>query len=168
MTKVYVGTLNNAKVNACKEVLKDYDVIPMKSDSKVSNQPKTDEETITGAYNRALGLPKDGLRIGLEAGVQMHLGKLFLVNWGVLIDEDDNVFYAGGTRIELPEYLRYGIFEERKEMADIMGERYQNHDIRFEQGAIGIFTNNQIKRIDIFIHIVKLLYGEYLHKKGEN
>lgn len=167
MTKVYVGTTNNAKVNACREVLKEYEIVPLKTDSKVSNQPKTDEETITGAYNRAMSLPKDGLRIGLEAGVQMHMEKLFLVNWGVLIDEDDNVFYAGGTRIELPEYLRYGIFEEGKEMADIMGERFKNHDIRFEQGAIGILTSNQVKRIDIFIHIVKLLYGEYLYKKGE-
>ncbi len=45
-----------------------------------------------------------------------------------------------------------------------MGETFHDQDIRLKQGAIGIFTNNQIKRVDIFIHIVKLLYGEYLYK----
>lgn len=162
--KVYVASTNEAKVKACKEVLNDYQVISLKVDSLVSSQPKSDEETIQGALNRAKALPKDGLRIGLEAGVNFHNDRLFLVNWGVLIDEEENVYYAGGTRIELPDFVKKGIFDEGKELADIMGETFHDQDIRLKQGAIGIFTNNQIKRVDIFIHIVKLLYGEYLYK----
>ncbi len=163
VTKAYIGTTNKAKVEACKIVLKDYDVIPLKSDSQVSNQPKSDEETMLGAYNRAKNLPKDGIRIGLEAGVTFHNDKLFLINWGVLIDEDDNVYYAGGTRIELPDFVKEGIFNEDKELAEIMSETYHDKDIHLNQGAIGIFTENQVERVDIFIHIVKLLYGQYLH-----
>lgn len=164
--KAYVASTNSAKVNACLEVLKDYEIISVKTDSLVSLQPKSDEETIKGALNRARSLPTDGLRIGLEAGVTFHSDKLFLVNWGVLIDEDDNEYYAGGTMISLPDYVKCGIFDEGKELADIMGERFKDNDIRKKQGAIGIFTNMQVERIDIFIHIVKLLYGEYLYKKN--
>lgn len=163
--KAYVASTNSAKVNACLEVLKDYEIVSIKTDSLVSLQPKSDSETIQGALNRARSLPKDGLRIGLEAGVAFQDDKLFLVNWGVLIDEDDNEYYAGGTRISLPDYVRRGIFNEGKELADIMAEHFNDVDIRKKQGAIGIFTNMQVKRIDIFIHIVKLLYGEYLYKK---
>lgn len=164
--KAYVASTNEAKVNACLEVLKDYEIVSIKTDSLVSLQPKTDEETIQGALNRARSLPSDGLRIGLEAGVSFHNDKLFLVNWGVLIDEDGNEYYAGGTRITLPDYVKDGIFNEGKELADIMAERFKDTDIRGKQGAIGIFTNMQVKRVDIFIHIVKLLYGEYLYKKN--
>jgi non-canonical (house-cleaning) NTP pyrophosphatase len=39
-------------------------------------------------------------------------------------------------------------------------------NIKEKEGAIGYFTNNQIIRSDIFVHIVKLLYGQYLFKKG--
>lgn len=162
--KVYVASTNEAKVNACKEVLNDYEIIPLKVDSLVSSQPKSDEETIKGALNRAKSLPSDGLRIGLEAGVNFHNDRLFLVNWGVLIDENENVYYAGGTRIELPEFVKEGIFDYNKELATIMEETFHEHDIRSKQGAIGVFTSNQVKRVDIFIHIVKLLYGEYLYK----
>lgn len=167
--KVYLGSLNPAKLNAVKEVLEDFEVIGVKVDSNVSNQPKSDEETINGALNRARSLPNDGLRIGLEAGVEFHNNKLFLINWGVLIDLSGNEYIAGGTRIELPDYVRKGIFEENKELADIMGEVFKDDSIRLHQGAIGIFTHGQIERKDIFTHVVKLLYGEYLYKQeGEN
>ena len=165
--KAYLGSTNPVKLSATQLVLNDYDVVGVNVSSGVSNQPKSDEETILGAINRAMSLPKDGLRIGLEAGVTMHLGKLYLINWGALIDEDDNVYTAGGTRIELPEFVKKGIYDEGKELADIMGEVFNDNDIRKKQGAIGVFTSGMVERKDIFTHIVKLLYGQYLYKKEQ-
>jgi inosine/xanthosine triphosphatase len=168
--KVYLGSTNRVKVSATKSVLESYglEVLPIEINSKVSNQPKNDEETITGAINRAKNLPSDGLRIGLEAGLEYHTGKLFLTNWGALIDENDNLFIAGGTRIELPALIEHMIFKDNMELAEAM-EHYTNDlDIRSKQGAIGIFTNDLVKRVDIFTHIVKLLYGQYLYKRGES
>ena len=101
MTKCYLGSLNRVKLAAVKEVFQDCEVIAMNVESGVKAQPLSDEETIRGARNRALALPEDGLRIGLEAGVQMQEGLLFLVNWGVLVDLEGNVYYAGGTRYSL-------------------------------------------------------------------
>lgn len=167
MTKCYLGSQNIVKLEATKEVLKDYEVIGISVDSQVGSQPLSDEETLKGALNRALALPKDGLRIGLEAGVQMHDDILFLVNWGVLIDSLDNIYYAGGTRIPMDEFIKDKLFVEKMELADVMDEYLNTEDIKHKEGAIGFFTNNIVKRKDIFVHIVKLLYGQYLREKNK-
>ena len=165
--KLYLGTTNPAKVNAVKEVLSDFEVVSISVNSGVDKQPKSDEETIQGAINRALSLPSDGLRMGLEAGVTIHQDRLYLINWGALIDQDGKIFTAGGTRIELPKYVKDKIFNEGEELADVMGEVFKDSDIRKKQGAIGIYTCGLVNRKDIFTHIVKLLYGQYLFDKEQ-
>lgn len=165
---VYVGTTNIVKIRACREVIEPYgyQVIGKESNSMVSNQPKSDEETMTGAINRALNLKEGYLRIGLEAGVNYQKGILFLVNWGALIDENENIYVAGGTRIPLPKEIEKLIINDKLELADAMDTYYKTVDIKHANGAIGFFTENQIKREEIFTHIVKLLYGQYLHYKN--
>ena len=37
------------------------------------------------------------------------------------------------------------------------------HNVKHRDGAIGFFTEGMVKRVDIFEHIIKLLYGQYLH-----
>ena len=102
------GSKNIVKLNATKEVLEPFgfEVIGVDVDSLVSAQPKCDEETMNGAYNRALALEEKSFRIGLEAGIEMLNDQMYLTNFGVLIDPEDNVFRAGGTRIVLPKELR--------------------------------------------------------------
>ena len=163
MYKVYVGSTNVVKLEAVKEVFNDYEVIGFNVESGVSSQPFSDEETLLGALNRAKGLPKDGLRIGLEAGVQITNDIMYLVNFGVLIDANDNVFYAGGTRIPLPNKVSERLEGKETELSIVMDELYNTVDIKHKEGAIGLFTNQVVKRKDIFVHIVKLLYGQYLY-----
>lgn len=165
--KAYLGSKNIVKLNATIEVLSEYgyDVVGLDVDSMVGAQPKNDGETMHGAYNRAMALPKDGLRIGLEAGVELLDDILYLTNFGVLIDEEDNVFRAGGTRIVLPVEIKSMIFEKGYELSDAMEAYFNTLDIKHKEGAIGYFTKNLVVRKDIFTHIVKLLYGQYLYKK---
>lgn len=165
--KAYLGSKNIVKLNATTEVLSQfgYEVIGLDVDSMVSAQPKNDEETLTGAYNRANSLPKDGIRIGLEAGVELLHNDLYLTNFGVLIDEENNIYKAGGTRIVLPIEIKKMIFEEGLELSDAMEKYFNTLDIKHKEGAIGYFTKNLVVRKDIFTHIVKLLYGQYLYKK---
>ncbi|MDD3999999.1 MAG: DUF84 family protein [Bacilli bacterium] len=161
MNKCYLGSKNKAKIAAVKEVLNDYEVIALDVDSGVNKQPLSDSETIQGATFRALALPKGGIRIGLEAGVQLHADKLFLVNWGVLLDDKGKFYYAGGTRIPLPEFIKKRILNDDLELAEVMDEYLNEDDIRSRDGAIGYFTASLVNRKDIFVHIVKLLYGQY-------
>lgn len=165
---VYVGSMNIVKIRACREVLEPFgfQVIGKQANSNVSNQPLSDEETLTGAINRAFNLKEGYLRIGLEAGVSYQAGILFLINYGALIDENENIYVAGGTRIPLPKPIEKLIMEDKLELSDAMEKYYQQEDIKHRNGAIGYFTEDMIKREEIFTHIVKLLYGQYLHFKN--
>ncbi len=57
--KIIVGSGNNVKVDAVRETIADYDFLKeakverMEVDSSVHKQPKTLEETVRGAINRA-------------------------------------------------------------------------------------------------------------------
>lgn len=160
--KIYVASTNPTKVNAVRKVFPNDDVGSLKIKTEINDQPLSDLETIKGAYLRAFKLPVDGIRIGLEAGVKIVGKKVVLVNWGILIDENGKVYLAGGTIIPLPSNFKIDLYENGIELADIMDKYIEETDTRSKQGAIGVFTKDMIKREDIFIHIVKLLYGEYL------
>lgn len=166
---VVIGSTNRIKIGACRKVLEPfgYQVIGKEVDSMVSDQPKTDEETIQGAVQRAFNLQEGYLRIGLEAGVTYQSGVLYLVNWGALVDENENVFLAGGTRIPLPKVIEQLIMQDGLELSDAMEEYFHQINIKHNEGAIGYFTSNLVVREEIFIHIVKLLYGQYLYFKKE-
>ncbi|MFA6627016.1 MAG: DUF84 family protein [Bacilli bacterium] len=166
MSKLFVGTQNKIKLEAVQQVASGYEVIGIAVDSGVSCQPFSDEETIEGATNRALQLPAGGLKMGLEAGVQPVGKELFLINWGVLIDEDGHRYIAGGTRIPLPKAVQVELEKKEEELAIIIDRLYNTNDIKHREGAIGLLTNGLVARIDIFDHIVKLLIGQYQVKNG--
>lgn len=169
MRKVYVGSTNKNKVQAVKNVFEPngFEVIGIAVDSEVSSQPKCDEETITGAENRALNLPTDGIRIGLEAGVELLKNELYLTNFGVLITESGKIIRVGGTRIVMPEEIKDAIFKDGLELSDAMDKYFSVKNAKHNNGAIGYFTKDVVKRIDIFDHIAKLLYGSYLYQGEE-
>ncbi|HEY8364710.1 MAG TPA: DUF84 family protein [Haloplasmataceae bacterium] len=164
--KVIVGSTNRVKVNAIKNVFANYEVTGIDISSKVSAQPISDQETIKGAINRALGAKRFGdIGIGLEGGVQQTSYGMLLVNYGALIDNDNKVYLAGGSRILLPNEIAKEIYKGR-ELGDIMDQYTQRQNIKHEEGAVGVFTANFVKRIDIFEHIGRLLYGQMISGKN--
>lgn len=173
MTKIYVATFNMAKLNAVKEAFDEiidykdnYDIMPCKGESGVSKQPKTDEETLQGAINRAQNINyRDGFRIGLEGGVTLQNDRLLLINYGALIDPEGHLYTAGGARIELPLEMVSPIYDEGVELGDIM-ESYKS-ETRSHEGAIGIFTDGYVSRSDLFVHVIKLLWGQYSYQKNK-
>ncbi|ERJ13621.1 DUF84 family protein [Haloplasma contractile] len=163
--KVLVGSTNNVKVNAVKSIFTEYDVDGISVDSGVSDQPFSDDETIQGAINRAM-LAKDhaDIGIGLEAGVVKTKYGTQLINWGALVDSEQNIMLAGGTRIILPDDVAKHL-NGSNELGNVMDEYANRKGVKHNEGAIGIFTNNIVIRQDIFEHIAKLLYGQLLFNK---
>jgi inosine/xanthosine triphosphatase len=165
--KVIVGSTNLVKVNAIKNVFANYQVEAIAVKSKVSQQPISDQETIRGALNRALGARRYGdIGIGLEGGVQHSAYGMLLVNYGALVDEKNKVYIAGGTRIVLPTHIAKEIYKGR-ELGDIMEEYTHKSNLKYQEGAIGVFTGNFVKRVDIFEHIGKLLYGQMITGRND-
>lgn len=166
--KITLGSLNQTKKNAVQAVFKDNKVIVLDLPSGVSKQPMTDIETRAGAINRARhagSVDNDVIGIGLEGGVMIVEGELYLCNWGALITSDKQIFTAAGARIKLPDQFKAAL-ALGKELSEIMDNYTNKQDIRNHEGAIGVFTNNEISRTDLFIHIVNMLKGQMNYQLG--
>lgn len=158
-----IGSKNPTKVKAVEEAFPSCTVTSLDVPSKVSPQPFSDGETRQGAINRAIQaaeLTPNSIGIGLEGGVMYVDNQLFLCNWGALVTGDGHVYTASGARIALPkefnEPLQSGV-----ELGDVMDRYAKRQGIRKKEGAIGVFTNELISRQEMFVHIVKLLRGQW-------
>lgn len=167
--KVVVGSKNKTKVGAVEKVWGDATITSLSVPSGVAAQPFSDEETMQGAINRAKRALQEGeaqIGIGLEGGVMKTAHGLFMCNWGALATSDGKTFVAGGARIKLPDDFLTPL-EEGKELSEVMEEFVQRKDIRSHEGAIGIFTDDYVNRTELFVHVVKLLVGQYKYDEKQ-
>ncbi|MCM3714982.1 DUF84 family protein [Halalkalibacter oceani] len=164
--KVAVGTKNPAKVHAVKDTLirETIHIASVDVPSNVASQPFSDEETMTGALNRAKAAAEQTgavLGFGLEGGVVRTVAGLMLCNWGALYHEDGRHWIAGGARLPLPDEVAKRL-EQGEELGIIMSSITGDEAVRKKEGAIGIYTSGLVSRKEMFSQIVKLLYGQYL------
>ncbi|MDQ0254983.1 inosine/xanthosine triphosphatase [Evansella vedderi] len=164
VSEIYIGSTNPAKVRAVEKVfLPPAVVVPRDVPSSVSPQPRSDEETMLGAINRAKYLIEytdASVAIGLEGGVVENEAGMLLCNWGALIAKKNGIYTAGGARIYLPKDIAEEIRTGR-ELGEVIDEWTGRNNIRKKEGTIGILTYGEIDRIEMFKHIVKLLYGQW-------
>ena len=165
--KIIVGTTNKAKINAVREAITKIgmtaDVEGIEAASLVSAQPKSDEETVDGAINRAqdaLSKKQADLAIGLEGGVKWVNDTLYLCNWGAMVTPAGHVYTATGAGLPLPVEIEAGI-REGHELGPLMDTYTSKKGIRHHEGAIGIFTNGWITRSQMFEHVVIQLLGQW-------
>ncbi len=169
--RIAVGSKNPAKINAVKGAFMDgsFEIISVDAESGVSEQPMSDEETIKGAVNRAIQaaeIAEADIGIGLEGGVQQTPFGLMLCNWGVLAVKGMEPIIAGGARIPLPEEIARQLVNGA-ELGPVMDEYAKKQNVRKNEGAVGIFTNGQINRSEMFTHVMKLLAGQYEYQIGQ-
>ena len=159
---IIIGSNNPTKIKAVKNVFPEAEIRAYPADSGVSSQPFSDAETRQGAVNRATGCARAGegcYGIGLEGGVMFMGEELFLCNWGALAAPDGRIFTGSGARILLPEEIRIGL-ESGKELGELMDDFAEKQEVSKNEGAIGIFTNDRISRVDMFTHVIELLRGQ--------
>lgn len=166
--KIMIGTKNPAKITAVKNAFSETDseFLSLDIPSGVSAQPFSDEETIQGAINRAVGALQQGngdIGIGLEGGVQESEHGLMICNWGALAANGIEPIIAGGARLLLPDEVAVRL-RAGEELGPVMDDYAKKKNVRKHEGAIGIFTNGFINRDDMFTHLMKLLIGQYNYK----
>ena len=162
-----IGTTNKAKLRACEEVLKEYyphsQITGISVSSDVSDQPFGDEETQEGALNRARNASEsrtNAVGIGLEGGVKLINDQLYICNWGALHLPDGTEFTAGGAQILLPTEIAREV-QSGKELGPVVELYFSKKNIRHNEGAIGILTNGAVSRTNLFVHILRLLIGQW-------
>jgi len=155
--RINVGTTNNAKIEAVRETILDYEgfqnaiITPLKVESQVKDQPLTLEETIQGARNRAKNAFKDcKYSIGLEAGLIPVPHTLSgYMNFNVCVIYDGETFFTGlSSGFEYPPHVIKDIIEGGLEIKDAMVRAgiTQSNEVAKGQGNIGILTKGRTPR----------------------
>ena len=166
---IAIGTKNRAKIAAVQKVVACYiDNVQFEAFnvvSHVADQPMSDEETRQGAINRAqeaLAISDAQLAFGLEGGVKMLNGGLYLCNWAALATRKGVIYTAAGAQIPLPVEIATEI-QRGRELGPVMDAYAQQTNTREHAGAIGVFTNGYVDRQEMFEHILTLLIGQYMY-----
>jgi inosine/xanthosine triphosphatase len=175
MVKVLVGSQNPVKVDAVKEAFskffEDTEVMAVKVDSKVSNQPKNDE-VFEGAKNRALELKRINEKeklgaeffVGMEGGITEMPPRWFNFNGTCILDEKGRTGYGTSPLFELPKDVIKQLLNGR-ELGDVMDEIFKDHNCKQKGGAIGHFTKGEIKRKNLCIDSLVIALIPFLNKE---
>ena len=142
---IAVGSTNPVKIDAVERTLERFEptVTSVPVDSGVSEQPRSIEETITGAENRArraLASTDADYGIGLEGGVARIEGVpgLSLIMWAAATD-GDRIERGGGPTLRLPDDVA-GRLEQGAELGPIMDEYLDTEGTAEAEGAAGVLT----------------------------
>jgi inosine/xanthosine triphosphatase len=155
--KLNIGSENNVKINAVKEAIQDYDflsgaeVVSVEADSDVSEQPKSMNETIKGAMNRAKKVFKNcDYSFGIEDGLmKVENTKTDYMNICVCAIYDGKNFHIGfSSAYEYPAEVTKLVINEGHDINQAFYKLKLTDKKRVgsEEGAIGILTKGRLKR----------------------
>lgn len=155
--KIIVASQNPTKVNAVKEILLDYehlkdaDVFGIEADSGVSDQPKSLEETVQGAINRAKNVYSDcDYSLGIESGL-MHVPntKSGYMDVCVCAIFDGKEYHLGlSSAWEAPKEVSEYMIKDGLNMNDAALKAGLTKDpkIGSAEGLVGIVTRGRLTR----------------------
>ncbi|MBN2424291.1 MAG: DUF84 family protein [Calditrichaceae bacterium] len=169
---VGIGTENKIKTTACinaiKQVWKQNDRLEtdigfstISPKISVPEMPLTLEEIREGACQRALytydNLENCTIGMGMEGGVFLfeHSGKsdAYLQNWVYAYDGRYG-YFGSSPALTLPVFLKHALYDEKRELSEVIDEFSGKSDVRSNEGAFGILTKNLITRYDSFVSAV--------------
>lgn len=158
---INVGSVNPTKLQAVREVISQYDlfkeaeVIGVKVSSNVSDQPRTIDETVVGARNRAKkAFNSCDYSIGLEAGlfcVPESIPPLRWMNFTAVVIYDGQHYAVGfSPAFEIPPKMAKFIAQEGCEMDEAVHRMglSSNNRVGYGEGLIGILTQGLVTRKD--------------------
>lgn len=156
--KITIGSKNKAKLEAVTEILKEYPHLAdaildgVESNSGVSNQPKSLDETTRGAMNRAkVSFLNCDYSIGLESGLmEVSNTKSGYMDVCVCAIYDGKEYHIGlSSAWEFPDKKVTALMlKEGLDMSQAINKAglTDNPNIGSEEGAIGILTKGRMTR----------------------
>src|SRR3989344_1033018 len=160
MTSVNIGSKNPVKISAVEETLRNYldlnpfSITSLDVSSDVSEQPKSIEEIVKGAKNRARkSFVNCDYSFGLESGL-MKIPETKTGHMDVCIcaihDAKNNYALGMSCALEPPIEVARLVFEEGLDLnaASFQMGLTQNRKVGSAEGIIGILTDGNITRKD--------------------
>lgn len=170
-----VGSKNPAKLSAVRLAAakvfpggEEHAVEGVSAPSGVSDQPKSAEESMRGATNRArAALAADAeadYGVGLEGGIEKVGDQWFECGWIAVVRRSDGGRQVGlGTsaRFQISQKVAAELFAGR-ELADVVDELSGKSDVRSSQGMMGIVTNGVLPRAECYEHGVIMAFAPFV------
>lgn len=185
MVYVAVGSGNPVKVDATERVVSrvaggqapgfsdgPVTVAAVPVDSGVSEQPRGETETLTGAQNRARraltaagetdGDGRADFGVGIEGGVADldGTGGSWLVMWAAVSD-GDRLERGRGPAVRLPEAVGAEV-RAGAELGPLLDDLLGTDGIKHDAGAAGVFTGGAIDRESALAHAVAGAFGPFV------
>ena len=154
---INIGSKNEVKVNAVKEIIKDYnlfsnsEIISMDVSSDISDQPKNLNETIQGAINRAKNSFNNcNYSFGIESGLmKVENSKSGYMDICVCaIFDGKNIHLGLSSAFEYPKKVMALILKEGLDGSQAFFKSGITNKTKLgsEEGAIGLLTKGRLMR----------------------
>lgn len=157
--KVAVGSTNPAKVSAVanafeKAFKKGVVIVSLSIESRVPDQPISDEETFRGALNRAkaaLKETKGDFGVGIEGGLHTHLHGVFSNAWVAVVDKRGRVGSGSSARFQLPKRV-LSLLDSGMELGLAIDKLEGGHGTKRRGGAYSALTSGKLSRAKAYEH----------------
>ena len=159
MLRVIVASRNPAKVRAVREAFslqfpeEDIEYIPVSVASGVSDQPLSDDETRTGARNRARSACEQfsdaDFWVGLEGGIDTIDDYLMAFAWMAVLGPGGRIGEARTATLPLPPAVKV-LVEQGLELGDANDQVFSTVNSKHQGGAFGLLTNGLYTREGVY------------------
>lgn len=173
MNKIVIASKNPVKITAVKlafqqvfeEKLEHINFVGVSADSGVSDQPKSDRETFTGAKNRSENAkkitPDADFWIGIEGGIEQNDDEMIAFAW-VYITGKNLIGKAKTASFFLPPKI-VELINEGKELGEADDIIFGMNNSKQSIGAVGILTQNNTNRTNYYKEAVILALIPFLN-----
>jgi inosine/xanthosine triphosphatase len=170
MKKVLIASENPVKINATKKAFEEvftdrFEFEGISTDSLVSDQPISNEETLKGANNRLQNIQhlEADYFVSIEGGVDLLDNNYEAFAW-VVISDKNKVGKAKTATFPLPIKIS-NLIKEGYELGDADDIVFKRSNSKQKNGAVGILTDNLINRTDYYTHAIILALIPFTNSK---
>lgn len=167
-----VGSTNPVKIGCVAEAAANFwpesEAAGVGTESGVSAQPRSDEEMLTGALNRARQalqkIPAATFGVGIEGGVLDSPEGMWAYAWVIILDRDGRIGRGQTGRFLLPPpiatMIRAGL-----ELGEADDRFFGRENSKQKEGAVGILSNGLITRHQLYQPAVTFALFRFLHEE---
>jgi inosine/xanthosine triphosphatase len=171
--KIIVTSHNPVKISAVRQAfrsllpLKEMELVPVKVDSGVPDQPMSDEETRQGARNRVANArlmnPDADYWVGLEGGLETIDGCLMGFAWMVIAGQGNRYGESRSALLPLPPQVQR-LVADGLELGDANDRVFSTLNSKHEGGAYGLLTGGLMTRESIYTQTLILALLPLVHE----
>ena len=175
MKTVIVGSENPVKIEVVRQAFgavfpdDQFEFVGYKAKSGVSDQPKSDEETLSGAYNRVsdckVKYPEADFWVAQESGVVDVIQHMFETSHIVIESRTGITGRARAASFEIPKPIADDIRHHGMELGPAADKLFDVSNSKQQGSIIGLLTNNLVDRTSTYLQ--SAIFALIRHKHPE-